>query len=169
MGEHLPLSGVSSESGSRAAAVEELADERRLDDGAAAGDDLEGGDEVVHVGDTIFEQVADPLGGSSDELEGVVDFDVLGEHDGCDSGEVAPYLLGGEQAFVGEGGRHADVDHGDVGTVNGYVLEQFVGVARLGGNVDSAVGEEAGETFTHDHGVVGNDHPHGIAAVTRVP
>jgi hypothetical protein len=39
----------------------------------------------------------------------------------------------------------------------------------LGRNVDSAVGEEAGETLTYDRGVVGEDHPHGIAAVTRVP
>ena len=30
------------------------------------------------------------------------------------------------------------------------MLEEFVGVAGLGRNVDSAVGEEAGETFTDD-------------------
>ena len=41
---------------------EELGDERRFDDGAAAGDYFEGGDEVVDVGDAVFEQVADTLG-----------------------------------------------------------------------------------------------------------
>jgi hypothetical protein len=39
----------------------------------------------------------------------------------------------------------------------------------LGCNLDSPVCEEAGKTLTNDRGVVGEDHPHGIAAVTRVP
>ena len=84
-------------------------------------------------------------------------------------GCVAPDLLRGDQSFVGVGGRHADVDDGDVGGVGGDVLEELVGVAGLGDDVDPAVGEEAGEALADDDGVVGEDHPHGIAAVTRVP
>ena len=39
----------------------------------------------------------------------------------------------------------------------------------LGDDVDALLGQQACEALADDDGVVGEDHAHGIAAVTRVP
>ena len=49
------------------------------------------------------------------------------------TGGVAPDLLRRDQPFVRVGGRHADVDDGDVGRIGCDKLQQLVGGAGLGG------------------------------------
>jgi hypothetical protein len=56
---------------------EELVDERALDDGSAGGNLVQCVDELGDVGDPVFEQVADALGGAGDELQRVLDVEVL--------------------------------------------------------------------------------------------
>ena len=78
-------------------------------------------------------------------------------------------LLRGAEPFVGEGGRHADVDHGDVGRLGCDQPDELLGGGGLGEHVDALVGQQSREALADDDGVVGEDHPHGIAAVIRVP
>jgi hypothetical protein len=94
---------------------------------------------------------------------------VLGEEEYADLREAAPDLVGGDEAFVGPGGGHADVDYRDVGLVLGDYGEQCVGGAGLGGDLDACVSEDAGESLAEDGGVVGEDYAHGIAAWRCVP
>jgi hypothetical protein len=62
----------------------------------------------------------------------------------------------GAGAFVGEGGRHADVDDGEIGLFLCDGGEQLVGVAEGGDDVMAAVPEEAGEAFAQQRLVLGN-------------
>ena len=78
-------------------------------------------------------------------------------------------LLGGAQPFVRVGGRHADVDDGDVGRIACDEPHELVGAVHLADDVDSLLGEQSCEALADDDGVVGEDHAHGIAAETRVP
>ena len=74
--------GVSSSSGSsRAAAADELRDDRRVERRAALGDAPHRGGELVDVGDAVLEQVADALGAVGEQLERVARLDVLREHE----------------------------------------------------------------------------------------
>jgi hypothetical protein len=66
------------ERGLHAATGEELADDVRVDDGAARGDPVEGGAELGDVAHPLLEQVAHGAAGL-DELGGVSVFDVLGQ------------------------------------------------------------------------------------------
>ena len=103
------------------------------------------------------------------ELQRVLDLDVLREDDGCHLRVRAPDLLGGEQPLVRVGGRHADVDDGDVRGVAFHEPHELVGAAHLADDVDSLLGQQSCEALADEGGVVGEDHAHGIAAVRRVP
>ena len=116
-----------------AAGAEELADHLRVEGGAAGGDPGQRVGELGHVGDPVLEQVADPGGAALQQPGGVPGLDVLGEHQHAGPGMPAAELDGGPQSLVGVGGRHPDVDHGDVGTVLGHGGEQGVAVGHGGG------------------------------------
>ncbi len=49
-------------------------------------------------------------------------------------------LLCGDEALVGVGGGHADVDHGGVGLGHADRAQQRGGVARLADHVDAGAG-----------------------------
>ena len=55
------------------------------------------------------------------------------------------------------------------GRVDGDEPDELLAGARLAENLDSVLGEQPCEPLPDDDGVVGEDHAHGIAAVTRVP
>ena len=63
----------------------------------------------------ILQQVPEPLGALGQELAGVGDFDVLGEHQDRYLGQLGTDRPRGPQSLVGVGRRHPHVDHGDVG------------------------------------------------------
>jgi hypothetical protein len=79
----------------------------------------------------------------------------------------AAELDGGPQPLVGVGWRHADVDHGDVGTVLGHGGEQGVAVGNGGGHLVAPVLEEPDEPRSHQGGVLGDHDPHDRHALTR--
>ena len=105
------------------------------------GDQLERGDELAYVGDPVFEQVSDAGGGALDERERVFDLDILREDDRRHVRVCAADLLGGEQALVRVGGRHADVDDGDVRRVSCDEPQKLRGGAGLRGHLDVVLGE----------------------------
>src|SRR5262249_52027497 len=67
------------------------------------------------------------------------------------------------------GGRHADVDHRDIGLELGDAGKQLLGVPGLRNDVESVLGENPGDAFAHENGVVREDHTHGISARSWVP
>ena len=82
---------------------------------------------------------------------------------------TAPNRVGCEEAFVGVGRRHTDVDHGKVGLQVSDEREQLVGVAGLGDDVDAALDENAPQSLADEHRVVGQHYAHGISPRSRVP
>ena len=88
-------------------------DDHGVESGTAGGDALGGGEELVDFEDAVFEEVAEPA--ERDEVDGVGGLDVLGEHEHADVGMLLLDRARGAGAFVGERGRHADVDDGEVG------------------------------------------------------
>jgi hypothetical protein len=59
------------------------------------------------------------------------------------------------------GGRHADVDNGQVGAVGVDGRDQAGAVADLGDDLDPAVGQQPGQALAQQDGVLGDHDPHG--------
>ena len=114
----------------RGTPADELADDLRVERRAALGDALDGGGELVDVGDAILEQVADALA-AREELGRVAGLDVLREHEHAGVGVALADLARRAQALVGVRRRHLDVDDRDVGPVQPDVAEQVLGRSRL--------------------------------------
>ena len=55
------------------------------------------------------------------------------------------------------------------GRIGGDELDELLAGARLAENLDSVLREKPREPLPDDDGVVGEDHAHGMTAVTRVP
>ena len=67
---------------------------------------------------------------------------------------VGADLVGGAQALVGVRGRHPHVDDGDVGPVGADLAQQVLGVARLAGDLEARLLQQACETLAQQHGVI---------------
>ena len=83
--------------------------------------------------------------------------DVLGEDEHADLRVLVLDLLGGARALVGEGGRHADVDHDELGPVTRDRGEQARRVAERGDDLVAAVLEQPRQALAQEHLVLG-DH-----------
>jgi hypothetical protein len=103
-----------------------------------------------------------------EEPHGVGGLDVLGQDQDADLGMLGADRLGGDQAFVGVGWRHPDVDQRRVGAGQAHVVEQALGVFGLGDHVDARVAQEADDALPGEHDVVGDDYAHGSSARSRV-
>src|SRR5216683_497606 len=163
--EHLALAfGELVEGAGPAFAGKNAGDDRRVDDCLAVGEAAEGVDQVRDVEDAFFEQVADPFGMLFEQPHGVAGLDVLGEDEHPGTGMLGADLLRGDEALVGVGGRHADVDDGGVGLGGADRAQQRGGVAGLADHVDAGVGEQPGDALAGQHHVLGYDDAHGISA-----
>ncbi len=81
---------------------------------------------------------------------------------------LASHLDHGAQALVGVRGRHAYVDHAQVGPVRRACLDQRGPVAHRGDHVVPGLGEQQLQPLAQQHRVVGDDYPHGSSARTTV-
>jgi hypothetical protein len=72
---------------------------------------------------------------------------------------------GGAQPLVGVGRRHADVHHGDVGTVRGRGGQERLAVGHGGAHLVAAVLQQPDETLAEQGGVLGDHHTHERRAV----
>ena len=95
--------------------------------------------------------------------------DVLGEDEHADARVRALDRVRGAGALVGEGRRHADVEHHEVGRQRGDRLEQAGRVADRRADLVAGVVEEPGEPFAQQHLVLGDHDPHGSSATSVVP
>ena len=64
---------------------------------------------------------------------------------------------------------HLDVDNNDVGFGTANLSQKPLGVVCLGDDVDAGVSEEMGDSFSRQHRIVSDYHPHGITADTHDP
>ena len=117
----------------------------------------------------FLQEIADPLAATVEQPEGVLGLDVLRQQQHADLREAAADLLGDCEAFVAPGWRHADVDDCDVGAELVDRRQELVGGADLRCDLDAGFGEDAGESFAEDGGVVCERYAHGIVARRLVP
>ena len=78
--------------------------------------------------------------------------------------------LRGAQTFVGVGGRHPDVDDRDVRVLLADGGEELRGVAGLGDDLESGLGEQAGDALAQQDRVVRERDPerHGTGISARI-
>ncbi|GII05350.1 hypothetical protein Pta02_73580 [Planobispora takensis] len=143
---------------------QELGDDLRIEDGLAGGDPRQRVHEVAHVGDAVLEQIADSVRARREQLRGESRLDVLGEDQNAGSVRFPAQEEGRAQTLVGEGGRQADVDHGDIGPMLGHGRAQRVAVAHGGHHVVTVGAQQLGQAIPQDDGVFGDDDAHGQAA-----
>ena len=116
------------------------------------------------VCDPVLEQVADPGRAAGQQLGGVAGLDVLGEDQDPHAGMAPAQGEGGPQPFVGEGRRHADVDHGHVGGIFGHRLLEADGIADGAGHGETPVGQKLDQSVAQDGGVLGDHDGYGVGA-----
>ena len=119
--------GVRSSSGEcwcAALACDQLVDQPRVDAALAGGHGGDGRDQVVEVVDAVLQQVAAAHRAAGQQLGGVVRALVLAQHDDADLRVRLAQALGDLHAFVGLGGRHADVGDHDIGRVGIHRRQQ---------------------------------------------
>src|SRR5262249_9692563 len=80
-------------------------------------------------------------------------------------------ILRGDQALVGVGGRHLDVNDRDVGACQPDFAVQFPGCACLADDLEARLGQQPVEPVPEQHLVVGDHDSHRISAliVARPP
>ena len=100
---------------------------------------------VVEVQDPALQEVPDALGSEDEQLQSAGGVDVLRQDDHRDVRQLAPDLQRGRDPVAGEGGRHPDVGHDDVGVMRPDLLEEIVAVARLSHHLEPLVPEDAGD------------------------
>jgi EmrB/QacA subfamily drug resistance transporter len=89
---------------------DELLDEQRIHHRAPPHDPVERLDEVGHVGDPALEQVAAALP-AGQQIHGLLDLDMGGQHHDRGVGEILPDHPGGIQPFGGLARWHPDIHH----------------------------------------------------------
>ena len=128
------------------------------------------GDEALDLGDAVLEQVADALGAVGQQLARVALLEMGGEHEHADvRGSSARMMRRRLQALVGVVGRHADVDHRDVGAVRADLAQQVVAVAGLGDDVEAGVLEQPDHAGAQQHVVLADDDPQRLATPRLAP
>ena len=110
-------------------------------------DPLDARAELVEVGDSLLEQVADPIGAVGEQLDRVARADVLREDEDPDARASGADLLRRPQPLVGMRGRHADVDDRDVWTVELDQLEQLIGVGGEPDDFEARLDEQPRQPF----------------------
>jgi hypothetical protein len=66
------------------------------------------------------------------------------------------------------GGRHANVDHHDVGTLQSDESQHCLCITSLPDHFDASVGEQPSQSRPDQHDVVGNYGAHGITASIEI-
>jgi hypothetical protein len=144
----------------------QLGDHLGVEGGAAGGDPGQRLGELGGVGDAVLEQIADARGARGQQPGREPGLDVLGEEQHAGAGVLPADVDRGPQAFVAVGGRHPDIDDGDVGPVLGDGGAQRVGVRDGGADLVPALGKHLGEQLPQYGGILGDHDAHGPHALT---
>ena len=151
---------------------DEALDHLRVDHRAAAGDGLDGCDELGEVVDPLLQQVRASGGPGLEQRKRVAGLAVLAEHDDADLRMCHSQALCGLDALVDAVRRHADVGEDDVGALGLDRCEQRVEVAARGCDLDLRLElEQATETLADEVVVIGEHDPdrHEPPRMTQCP
>ena len=140
-------------------AAEQLGHYVRVDDRSAAGDPPDGAGELRDVGHAVFEQVADTGRRVVKQLDRLPRLHVLGQDQDANAGMLGADPLRREEPVVGVGRRHPDVGDHNVGLVPCDQRAERVSVTCLPHNEEAVVGQDPGQPFSEEHGVVGQHNP----------
>ena len=91
-----------------AASSDEQRDDSRIEGGAALADAAHGGRELADVRDAVLEQVADSFCALGEQVERVLRFDVLREHEHTGIRVLLANLARRAKTFVGVGRGHGN-------------------------------------------------------------
>ncbi len=129
------------------AAHQQLAHDLRVEHRAAGRDSGDGVAQLVEGGDAVLEEVAGAALAAREELLCIGALDVLAEEEDADPRVLAAQLQGRPDALVAEGGRHADVEDGDVRREVAHGRQQRGGVAERAGGDEAGLVEQADEAL----------------------
>ena len=141
----------------------------RVDDRTPGPDSPHGGDEVGEIRHPILEQVPDALWRISQETQRVTGLHGIRQDQQPDPWAVGSDAGRGLEALRGVRRRHPDIDHRDVRIAVLDEPQQRVDIAGLADHLEARRGKRRRQRLAEEHGIVGEDHAHGITARIVVP
>ncbi len=129
----------------------------------ALDDPFERVDEILDVRDTALEQVTAPLA-AREQRGRPLDLHVRGESDDGRIRKLAADRLGGFEALVRVGRRHANVDDHEIGPKLAHQVDQLRRVPALTHHLEPGTLKQTGETLAHQNLVVRQHDPGRVRA-----
>jgi hypothetical protein len=139
-------------------------DDRRVDHALALVHARDASASTPHAGHAFLEQVADTPWVMLDQPHRVMRLKVVGQDEHPDVRVRRADFLGGDEAFVGVGRRHLDVDDRDVGACQRDFAAQFPGGPGLADDVEAGLGQQPVKPVPEEYLVVCDHDSHGISA-----
>jgi len=136
------------------AAGQQLGDHLRVQGAAAGRDPAQRVEELGHIGDPVLQQVAHALRAARDELGGVPLLHPLGQHQDAHGRPAVTDHERGPQSLVGERRRHPHVHHAGIRLAPGDGPQESLGVADGGDDLVPLVGQQPGEPFAEQDGIL---------------
>src|SRR5262245_24889895 len=137
--------------------ADELRHDRGVERRAAVRNAADRARELPDVGDSVLEQVADPLRVVREQLQRVVRLDVLREDEHADVLVLRANGLRRGQALVGVVRRHPDVDDRHVRAVAPDLEQEVFRGRRLSDHLEALRLEDVRDALSQEHGVFGDD------------
>src|SRR5215472_13224963 len=163
--EHLTFTlGEPAERAGRAGPAQQPGHDRRVDHALTLVHAGQRVSEHTHTGHALLEQVTDPARVLFEEPHRVVRLKEVGQDEHPDIWMRRADFLGGDEALIGVGGRHLDIDDRDVGAGQLDFAAQLLGRARLADDVEAGLGQQAVQPVPQKHLIVRDHHSHGISA-----
>ena len=144
-----------------AASDHEFLHKARIDDRASANDPIDAFEEVIHVGDAVFEEVARPRA-CSQKVHRLLDLDMSRQDEHRRLRKLLPDDPCRIEPFGRVGWRHAYVNDDQMREMLAYELDDFVGVACLSDHVVVRLREKHSKSVAQQHVVVGHGDTSGL-------
>src|SRR5262249_28845575 len=140
-----------------------------IDRGSAARNAAYRLEELVDLEDAVLQQVAEAVRPLAEEPQRAARLDHLREDEHADVRMLCADLLRGAGAFVRLRRRHPHVDDRDVRLRALDRAMQLGRISDLRRDLEPTFGEDTGEPFAQENGVLCDYDAHGISATIRVP
>jgi hypothetical protein len=136
----------------------QLLHQRRIHHRTTLGDPLQRLNELHHVGDPAFEQVANPPA-AGQQLHRVLDLGMRRQDQDARGRELQADHPGRLQTLGGIGRRHPDVDDHQLGRLLADQREKLRAAAGLPHHLETGALKQAGQTLPEKDVVLSEDHP----------
>jgi hypothetical protein len=133
-------------------------DDLRVKRATAPGDPGDRVDEALDVPDALLEQVADSVGAVPDQIDRIPLLVVQRQHQHPGLRPLTPEFHGRLQAVITVARRHVDVDDHHRRTVREPLAQQILGVASLGDDLESGLGQQSRDSLAQQHVVLADHH-----------